>query len=115
MHNIDDLIADEEEEKAKDKGPATPPDNSDLYPETTRVEVGEVERFFSRVSVVAIRLNGELKIGDRIEMESEEGPVTVEVSSMQIDRKDVESAGAGDSVGIKVETPVKAGGKVYLV
>jgi translation initiation factor IF-2 len=35
------------------------------------------------------------------------------VSSMQIERKDVGEANAGDSVGIKVDTHVPVGSKVY--
>lgn len=114
MHDIDDLIADDEEESSRSKAPERPLENSDLYPSATaRTEVGEVERFFSKVSVAAIHLNGDLRVGDTIEIDGDEGPIRVEVSGMQIDRVEVESAVAGDSVGIKVDTPVKGGQKVY--
>jgi translation elongation factor EF-1alpha len=115
MHDIDDLIADHEEEISKGAVQAPPVDNSDLYPKASKVEVGEVERFFDKVSVAAIHLTGDLKIGDKIEIEDEIEPITVEVSSMQIERKEVAFASAGDSIGIKVERPVKSGMKVYLL
>jgi translation elongation factor EF-Tu-like GTPase len=116
MHDIDDIIADDEAESSRGKSKASDSDDIDLYPRAkAKVEVGTVERFFDRVSVAAIRLTGDLKVGDTVEMDGEDGPITVEVSSMQIDRKDIEAATAGDSVGIKVEAPVKRGSRVYLV
>lgn len=114
MHDIDDIIADDEDESSRGKRQTAESEDIDLYPKA-RAEVGTVERFFDRVSVAAIHLTGDLKVGETIEMEGEEGPITVAVSSMQIDRRDVEAAVAGDSVGIKVETPVRKGSKVYLV
>jgi hypothetical protein len=119
MHDIDDLIADDEEESSKSGAAQPPVDNSELYGtrviESSKVEIGEVERFFDKVSVAAIHLSGGLKVGDSIEIGEGDDATRVEVSSMQIDRKDVESAGAGDSIGIKVDFPVKKGSKVYLV
>ena len=114
MHDIDDLIADDEEGE-RTKSPPAETDNSDLYSEPSKTEIGEVERFFSKVGVAAIHLVGDLKIGDTIEIEDEDGPLRVEVSGMQIERKEVESASAGDSIGIKVDRPVKDGSKVYLL
>ena len=49
MRNIDDLIADEEEEKSRNAPIERPADNSDLYPNVPgRTEVGEVERSSAR-------------------------------------------------------------------
>ena len=61
------------------KSASAPADNSELYSykKSEKVEVGEVERFFSKVGVAAIRLTGELKIGDTVEMEGEDGPMRV--------------------------------------
>ena len=115
MRDIDDLIADEEDETVRTKGPEPKEKDIDLYPKEHKIEVGEVERFFDKIGVAAIHLSGELKIGDTIQIEGDAEPVRVEVSEMQIDRKAVESAVAGDSVGIKVGTQVSPGSKVYLV
>ncbi|MDE1865110.1 MAG: hypothetical protein KGH94_00515 [Candidatus Micrarchaeota archaeon] len=87
----------------------------DIYPKEHKIEIGKVERFFDKIGVAAIELSGALKVGDTIQIEGGPEPVRVEVTSMQIDRKDVESASAGDSVGIKVDTPVGKGCRVYLV
>jgi putative protease len=78
-----------------------------------RALVGEVDRFFDNLNVAAIRLSDTLAVGDTIEIENEEYTLRQRVSSMQIDRKDVDSASSGDDVGIKVSVPVKRGSSVY--
>lgn len=77
--------------------------------------IGTVELFFNKINVAAIRLTGPLKVGDIIEIEDAGRVVKFVVSSMQINKKDVTEASAGDSIGIKVSTQVKAGSNVYLV
>ena len=78
-----------------------------------RVLVGSIERFFDHLSVAAIRLTDKLSVGDTIEIESGEYTLRQKVSSMQINRSEVESAGEGDDVGIKVSVPVPDGSRVY--
>ena len=82
---------------------------------TNKELVGSVEQFFDRLNVAAIRLTGALKVGDIIEIGSEEEAIRQRVSSMQINRKDVDKAGDGDSVGIKVRCRVPEGSDVYRV
>ena len=80
-----------------------------------RVEVGRVEHFFDKISVAAVKLDGTLRVGDTIEIGDDEEAIRQKVSSMQIDRKDVSEASAGDSVGIQVSHPVHKGSVVYKV
>ena len=80
-----------------------------------RTLVGEVDHFYDKLNVAAIRLSGELKVGDMIELESEEYTLRQRVSSMQINRKDVDSASAGDDVGVKLSVPVPRRSSVYRV
>ena len=79
-------------------------------------EVGKVAHFFGQLSVAAIDLIGPLKVGDKIVIEgSKAGPVEQVVETMQIELDKVESAGAGQSVGIKVAGKVHVGNKVFKV
>ena len=78
-----------------------------------RVPVGVVEDFFKNISVAAIKLSDTLDVGDVIEVDNGEYVLRQRVSSMQIDRKDVDSAGAGDDVGVKVKVPVTKGSDVF--
>ena len=110
--DLDDAMASQEAWEAKERGMGRPP----AAPAAEDKElVGSVEQYFDRLGVVAIRLSGQLKVGDIIEIGDEEEAVRQRVSSMQINRKDVSEAGEGDSVGIKLKHRVDEGCEVYLV
>ncbi len=74
-------------------------------------EIGKVTHFFDRVSVCVLKLDKELKVGDKIRFEGEQ-PFVQTVESMQINHKNIEEAKAGEEVGLKTEKPVKEGTKV---
>ena len=78
-----------------------------------RQEVGEVERYFEKIGVAAIKLTGSISVGDTLEIDDNDETIRLRISSMQIDRKDVTVASEGDDVGIKLNHPVGSGGKVY--
>ncbi len=80
---------------------------------TGRALVGEVDRFFDNLNVAAIRLSDTLAVGDTVEIENEDYTLRQRISSMQINRKDVDSASSGDDVGVKVSVPVRKGSSVY--
>ncbi|MEA2053838.1 MAG: translation elongation factor-like protein [Candidatus Thermoplasmatota archaeon] len=79
-------------------------------------EVGIVEHYFTKISVAAIKLTrGKLKIGDKIHVLGATTDFEQIVDSMEIDRKKIEEASAGLSVGIKIKERVREGDKVYRV
>ena len=80
-----------------------------------RTQIGTVEQYFGRVGVVAIKLSGRLAVGQIIEIGTEDEAVRQRVSSMQIDRVDVQEASEGDSVGVKLKYEVPEGSGVYLI
>ena len=75
-------------------------------------EVGRVDRYFRKVGVAALELTGALSIGDRIRFSGATTDFEMCVESMQINLDPVESAGAGDDVGIKVPERVRPNDKV---
>lgn len=79
--------------------------------------VGEVAHYFGKIGVAALKLKGELKVGDRISLEHRDGSVVEEqtIASMQINMKPVQFAKAGDDVAIKVDSHVHPGNLVYKV
>ena len=78
-----------------------------------RTQIGEVDRYFDHINVAAIRLSGGLAVGDTIEIENEDYTIRQRVASMQINKRDVDEAGAGDDVGIKISVPVRKGSSVF--
>ena len=60
-------------------------------------------------------LTGDLSIGDSIRIQGATTDIDMTVESMQIDLEPVESAGAGDDVGIKVPERVRPNDRVIRV
>jgi len=79
-------------------------------------KVGEVIKFFGKISVAAIRLSeGSLKVGDKIHIVGHTTDVTQSVDSMQIENKNVPEAGPGADIGIKVSGRVREHDVVHKV
>jgi putative protease len=77
-------------------------------------EVGKITHYYSKIGVAVVELTGTLKVGDRISIEGKSNFEQV-VNSMQIEKKDIRQATAGQAIGLKVDQPVKEGDKVYVV
>lgn len=77
--------------------------------------IGEVSNFFVKPMVVAVNLEATLRVGDRIHIKGSSTDVTLEVTSMQIDREPVASADAGSEVGIKLPERARTGDTVFKV
>ncbi|MFA5360687.1 MAG: translation elongation factor-like protein [Candidatus Paceibacterota bacterium] len=77
--------------------------------------IGKITHYFNKIEVAIIELSGELKKGDRIHIKGKSTDFEQDVSSMQIDRQDVEKAKKGDAIGLKVDEKVKEGDEVYLI
>jgi putative protease len=78
-------------------------------------KIGEVTNFFVKPMVAAIRLTAALKVGDSIHVKGHSTDVTMDVTSMQIDRNAVEQADAGAEIGIKMPDRARAGDEVFKV
>lgn len=78
-------------------------------------EVGQVSDYFARIGVVGIELTGHLKVGDVIHIKGHTTDLQQVVESMQIERQDVQEAGPGQAVGIKVSDRCRRGDRVYKV
>jgi translation initiation factor IF-2 len=80
------------------------------------VEIGKVTIFFAKPSVVAIDIvSGSLSVGDTIRVRGATTNFEQKIESMEIDRKPVPSASAGQSVGIKVKERARPHDKVFKV
>ena len=80
------------------------------------VEVGKVTIFFAKPSVVAIDIvSGSLSVGDTIRVKGATTNFEQKIESMEIDRKPVPNASAGQSVGIKVKERARPHDKVFKV
>lgn len=76
---------------------------------------GRCEGYFDKIDVAVVQLTGSIRKGDLILFETDNGLFEQEISSMQINRKDIKIAHAGDDIGLKVAVKPKVGGSVYKV
>lgn len=77
--------------------------------------IGKVTHYFPKVkaAVVEIGKGQKLKVGDKILVEGHGNSFEQTVDSMQIDRKPIKEAKAGDAIGLEVKEDVKEGDLVY--
>ncbi len=78
-------------------------------------KIGTIIKFFSKISVAAIKMEGTLNVGDTIHIQGHTTDFTQQVDSVQIENQSVDSAGPGADVGIKVEDRVREHDTVYKV
>ena len=76
-------------------------------------KVGEITHYFTRIGVAVIDLTGSIKVGDRIAIKGMTTNFEMTVASMQIEGKNIEEAGSGDDIGMKVDDRVRQGDIVY--
>jgi hypothetical protein len=77
------------------------------------IEIGHITHFFPKISVGVVELTLPLLVGNRILVKGPTTDFEQTVDSMQIDRKAIERAEGGQSVGLKVNQPVKEKDVVY--
>jgi hypothetical protein len=78
-------------------------------------KIGEITHFFSKIGVGVIKLSKELSVGDQIHIKGATTDFEQDVSSMQIDHKDIDNAKQGDDIGMKFIEQVREGDLVFLV
>lgn len=78
-------------------------------------QVGKITHYFSKPGVAAVELEDSLKVGDTIHIKGHTSDWTQSVESMQIEHDQVEEAGPGDDIGIKVEDHAREHDIVYKV
>ncbi len=78
-------------------------------------EIGTVSSYFSHVGVAAIKLSGKLKAGDKVRIRGNTTDFETSVGEIQIERKPVKNAKAGDHIGIKVPDKVRPNDRVFLI
>jgi translation elongation factor EF-1alpha len=78
-------------------------------------QIGTVSSYFSKVDVAAIKLSGNLEVGNKVRIKGHTTDFETEIKEIQIERDSVEKAKKGDHVGIKVPEKVRPNDKVFLI
>ena len=80
-----------------------------------KTPVGTITHYYDKIGVAIVELSDKLKVGDTIAIEGKTTNFTQKVKSIQIEHINVEEAGSGESIGLKVDQKVREGDKVYKV
>jgi translation elongation factor EF-1alpha len=75
--------------------------------------IGTVSHYYSHLSVAAVNLTGPIATGDRIHIKGHTTDFVQTVESMEVDRNQVEKAGPGDDVALKVDDHVRDHDRIY--
>ncbi len=77
--------------------------------------IGKITHYYGKIGVAIVELSSKLAVGDMIAVRGTSTNFQQKVESMQIEHINVKEAGAGDSVGLKVEHETREGDKVFKV
>jgi translation initiation factor IF-2 len=91
----------------------------DLHEEDSgmpEIEIGKVTHYFGNIGVAAIEITaGTLRVGDTIRIKGHTSDFSQTVDSMQIDKESVQTADAGQAVGLRTAEHARPHDTVYKV
>jgi len=78
--------------------------------------IGRVTEYFAKIGVAGIQLtDGSLRVGDTIHIKGHTTDFQQVVDSIQVEHQDVQEAGPGTLIGVKVRDRVREHDIVYKV
>jgi len=75
--------------------------------------IGKIIHYYGNIGVGIIELFDTLNVGDKIKIKGSATDFEQVVDSMQIEHQNIQSAKAGEQVGLKVAGKVKEGDQVF--
>src|SRR5579883_2379104 len=75
--------------------------------------LGKVDQFFMKIGVATLVLESPLALGDTIRVKGHTTDLTQRVEKLEVDHENVQSAAAGEAVGVQVADRVRPGDAVY--
>ena len=82
--------------------------------ESEEMQIGKVSHYFTKIGVAIIEVtDGSIKVGDTVHIKGHTTNFKQKVHSMQIEQDKIDIAEPGQSIGLKVEEPVRANDLVY--
>ena len=82
--------------------------------ESEEIQIGKITHYFPKIGVAIIEItDGSMKIGDEIRIKGYSTDFKQRIVSVEIDHEKIEIAEPGQTVGIRVEEPVRQSDRVY--
>jgi len=76
-------------------------------------QIGTVTHFYNRICVAVIDLTDDIRVGDSVHFLGRYTDFRQQVISIQIEHEQVEGAGKGQEIALKVDKRVRKGDKVF--
>lgn len=86
-----------------------------LNTKMTDKKIGTVTHFFDKISAGSIKLDGKLKVGDKVRIQGVTTNFEQEISEIQLEHKSIPEGKKGQEVGVKVNEKVREGDGVYIL
>ncbi len=80
-----------------------------------RLDAGVVKNYYSKLGVAEIKLCRDVSLGDKLVFEGKTTFLKSEISSMQINHRDIKKAKKGQKVAVKVPERVRENDNVFVV
>jgi len=79
------------------------------------IQIGKITHYYDKIGVAVVEVkNQPLKVGDLVRISGHDKEFTQNISSLQIEHKQMKEVKKGETCGIKVDQPVKEGDVLYL-
>lgn len=79
------------------------------------LQIGEITHYFRDINVGVIALTDTIQLGDNIHIRGHTTDFEQRIASLQVEHQEVEQAGAGGEVALKVTQRVREGDKVFKI
>ena len=82
--------------------------------QSEEMQVGKITHYFTKIGVAVIEVTDKnIKLGDEIHIKGHTSDFRQKVTSLQMENNKVEIAEPGQSIGLKIDQPVRANDLVY--
>ncbi|HUS52303.1 MAG TPA: translation elongation factor-like protein [Candidatus Bathyarchaeia archaeon] len=78
-------------------------------------KVGRVTHYYDKISVAVIDVLGTIAVGDKVKIKGRDQEFEQVLESMQVEHESVKTAKKGDTIGLKVDQPVKKGDEIFKI
>lgn len=76
---------------------------------------GKVTHYYDKIGVAVIEIQSPLAVGDEIKISGHDCEFTQKIESIQIEHEQIQKAGKGKVVGLKVDQAVKENDLIFKV
>lgn len=78
-------------------------------------KVGKIEHYYNHLGVAIVKLGNSISAGDKLHFLGHTTDFEQKAESIELEKKKIEKAKKGDSIGIKIDNKVRKHDMVYKV